>query len=157
VRAPWLTSGYFHNADASEQRWAGGYLHTDDIEVITPDGYLSVTDRIKDVIKSGGEWISSLELKDIVMHRAGVAKCSVIGVEDPRWGERPLALIVRDPKAAPPVNEDDIKSHLMTYSDKGVISKIAVPQRVLFVHALAKTSVGKLDKKALRAQYAEAI
>ena len=157
VRAPWLTSGYFNNADASEQLWAGGYLHTDDIGVITPDGYLQVTDRIKDVIKSGGEWISSLQLEDIIMHRAGVAECAVIGVKDPRWGERPLALIVRDPKAAPPVNEDDIKSHVMTYSDKGVISKIVVPHRVLFVQALAKTSVGKLDKKALRAQHGEAI
>jgi fatty-acyl-CoA synthase len=156
VRAPWLTSGYFNNPDASEQLWAGGYLHTDDIGTMTSDGYLQITDRIKDVIKSGGEWISSLQLEDIIMHRAGVAECAVIGVKDPRWGERPLALIVRDPTAAPPVDEEDIKSHVMTYSDEGVISKIAVPQRVVFVQALAKTSVGKLDKKALRAQYGEA-
>ena len=157
VRAPWLTSGYFNNADASEQLWTGGYLHTDDIGTITPDGYLQITDRIKDVIKSGGEWISSLQLENIIMHRAGVAECAVIGVTDPRWGERPLAFIVRDPKAAPPVDEEDIKSHVMAYSDKGVISKIAVPQRVVFVQALAKTSVGKLDKKELRAQYSEAV
>jgi len=152
VRAPWLTSGYFNNPDASEQLWAGGYLHTSDIGVITPDGYLQITDRIKDVIKTGGEWVSSLQLEDIIMHRAGVAECAVIGVKDDRWGERPLALIVRDPKA-PPVNEEDIKAHVLSYSDQGVISKFAVPQKILFVEALAKTSVGKFDKKTLRAQY----
>ena len=95
VRTPWLTSGYLNNADASEQLWAGGYLHTDDIGVITSDGYLQITDRVKDVIKSGGEWISSLQLEDIIMHRAGVAECAVIGVKDPRWGERPLYAIRR--------------------------------------------------------------
>jgi fatty-acyl-CoA synthase len=152
VRAPWLTNGYFNNAEASEQLWAGGYLHTSDIGVVTPDGYLQITDRIKDVIKTGGEWISSLQLEDIIMHRAGVAECAVIGVKDARWGERPLALIVRDPKVEP-VTEEDIKAHVMTYSDKGAISKFAIPQKILFVDALAKTSVGKFDKKALRAQY----
>jgi fatty-acyl-CoA synthase len=156
VRAPWLTNGYFDNPEASEQLWTGGYLHTNDIGVITPDGYLRVTDRIKDVIKTGGEWISSLQLEDIIMHRAGVAECAVIGVKDARWGERPLALIVRDPKTEPPVNEEDIKAHVMTYSDKGAISKFAVPQKILFVDALAKTSVGKFDKKKLRAQYGDA-
>jgi fatty-acyl-CoA synthase len=86
-------------------------------------------------------------------HRAGVGECAVIGVKDDRWGERPLALIVRDPKTAPPVIEEDIKAHVLSYSEKGVISKFAVPQKILFVEALAKTSVGKFDKKALRAQY----
>jgi fatty-acyl-CoA synthase len=123
--------------------------------VITPDGYLRVTDRIKDVIKTGGEWVSSLQREDIIMHRAGVGECAVIGVKDDRWGERPLALIVRDPKTAPPVNEEDIKAHILSYSEKGVISKFAVPQRILFVEALAKTSVGKFDKKTLRAQYGD--
>ena len=78
VRAPWLTSGYSNNPEASEQLWAGGYLHTDDIGVITPDGHLQITDRIKDVIKSGGTWISSLELEDIIMRRDGVAECAVM-------------------------------------------------------------------------------
>jgi fatty-acyl-CoA synthase len=156
VRAPWLTNGYFNSPDASEQLWADGYLHTNDIGVITPDGYLRVTDRIKDVIKTGGEWISSLQLEDIIMHRAGVGECAVIGVKDDRWGERPLALIVRDPKVEPAVTEEDIKAHVLATSEKGVISKFAVPQKILFVDALAKTSVGKFDKKALRAQYGEA-
>ena len=157
VRGPWLTSGYSNTPEASEQLWAGGYLHTDDIGVITPDGHLQITDRIKDVIKSGGEWISSLELEDIIMRRDGVAECAVIGIKNTRWGERPLALIVRDPKVAPRVDVEDIKSHVITFSDKGVISKFAVPQKVVFVDALAKTSVGKFDKKALRAQYGEGV
>jgi fatty-acyl-CoA synthase len=137
------------------QLWAAGYLHTGDIGVITPSGDLQVIDRIKDVIKTGGEWISSLQLEDVITRRIGVAECAVIGVKDVRWGERPLALIVRDPKTMPPVSEEDIKAHVLSYSEKGMISKFAVPQKILFVEALAKTSVGKFDKKALRAQYGE--
>src|SRR5271154_72267 len=156
ARAPWLTGGYFDNPDASEQLWAGGYLHTNDIGVITPDGYLRVTDRLKDVIKTGGEWVSSLQLEDIIMHCAGVGECAVIGVKDARWGERPLALIVRDGKTDPPVSLEDVKAHVMAAADKGVISKFAVPQKILFVDALARTSVGKFDKKALRLQYGDA-
>jgi fatty-acyl-CoA synthase len=134
----------------------GGRLSAhNDIGVITPDGYLRVTDRIKDVVKTGGEWISSLQLEDIIMHRVGVGECAVIGVKDDRWGERPLALIVRDPKTAPPVIKEDIKAHVLSYSEKGVISKFAVPQKILFVEALAKTSVGKFDKKALTARFGD--
>jgi fatty-acyl-CoA synthase len=155
VRAPWLTNGYFNSSDDSEQLWAGGYLHTGDIGLITPSGDLQVIDRIKDAIKTGGEWISSLQLEDLITRRIGVAECAVIGVKDDRWGERPLALIVRDTKTTPPVSEEDIKAHVLSYSDKGVISKFAVPQKILFVEALAKTSVGKFDKKALRAQYGD--
>ena len=127
-----------------------------DIGVISPAGDLQVIDRIKDVIKTGGEWVSSLQLEDLITRIAGVTECAVIGVQDVRWGERPLALIVRDPKATPPVSEEDIQAHVLSCSKKGVISKFAVPQEILFVEALAKTSVGKFDKKALRAQYGEA-
>ena len=155
VRAPWLTNGYFNSPDASEQLWNGGYLHTGDIGVIAPGGDLQVIDRIKDVIKTGGEWVSSLQLEDLIARRAGVKESAVIGIKDARWGERPLALIVRDPKTTPPVSEEDIKAHVLSYSKKGEISKFAVPQKVLFVEALAKTSVGKFDKKALRARYGD--
>lgn len=108
------------------------------------------------MIKTGGEWISSLQLEDIITRRRGVCECAVIGIKDPRWGERPLALIVRDPKVAPPLSEDDVKAHVMTFCDTGVISKFGVPQKIVFVDALTKTSVGKFDKKALRAQYGDA-
>ena len=90
LRSPWLTQGYFDNPDTSEQLWAGGYLHTSDIAVVRPDGYVQITDRIKDVIKTGGEWVSSLQLEDLITQCPGVAEAAVIGVKDERWGERPL-------------------------------------------------------------------
>ena len=89
VRAPWLTQGYFENPTASEDLWRGGYMRTNDIANITEHGYLQITDRIKDVIKSGGEWISSLQLEDIIMKAPGVKEVAVIGVKDEKWAERP--------------------------------------------------------------------
>ena len=86
VRAPWLTQGYLNNPEASEQLWAGGYLHTNDIGRIGTDGYLMITDRIKDVIKTGGEWISSLELEDIIAQHEAVSEVAVIGVKDEKCG-----------------------------------------------------------------------
>ena len=155
ARAPWLTQGYFNNPDASEQLWAGGYLHTNDIANIAPDGYVQITDRIKDVIKTGGEWVSSLELEDIISEYRGVSEVAVISIKDEKWGERPLALVVRDPKVSSPATEADIKAHVKTYADKGTISKYGIPHRIVFVDGLPKTSVGKLDKKALRQKYDE--
>jgi fatty-acyl-CoA synthase len=156
VRAPWLTQGYLGNPEASEQLWAGGYLHTNDIASIGADGYVHITDRIKDVIKTGGEWVSSLEIEDIITQSAGVSECAVIGIKDEKWGERPLALVVLDREAAPQPTEEGIKAHVMTYADKGIISKYGVPQRILFVDALMRTSVGKINKKELREKYGDA-
>ena len=156
VRAPWLTQGYFNNPEASEQLWAGGYLHTNDIGNIGPDGYVQITDRIKDVIKTGGEWVSSLELEDIISQHGGVSEVAVIGIKDEKWGERPLAVVVRNPKASTTPTEDDIKAHVKGYADKGVISKYGIPQKILFVEQLPKTSVGKIDKKVLRQKYDDA-
>jgi fatty-acyl-CoA synthase len=156
VRAPWLTQGYFKNPEASTRLWEGGYLHTDDIGVIDPEGYLRITDRIKDVIKTGGEWISSLELENLISRCPGVNEVAVIGVKDPKWGERPLALIVLKPEHAGQVDKAEIQRHLKGFADKGLISKYAVPEAVLFVEALEKTSIGKIDKKALREKYQHA-
>jgi len=155
ARAPWLTQGYFNNPEASEQLWAGGYLHTNDIANIDPGGYVQITDRIKDVIKTGGEWISSLDLEDLISQHDGVSEAAVIGIKDEKWGERPLAVVVGNPKASTPVTEDAIKAHLKLYVDRGVISKFGIPQRILFVEQLPKTSVGKIDKKVLRQQYGD--
>jgi fatty-acyl-CoA synthase len=155
VRAPWLTQGYLGDARNSEQLWRGGYLHTNDIASIDVDGYVGITDRLKDVIKSGGEWISSLEIEDILSQHPGVSEAAVIGEPDERWGERPLALIVVKPDYANTITEDEIKAHVQRYADKGVVSKWAVPNRVRSVSALDKTSVGKLDKRALRQKYAQ--
>ncbi|XYI41626.1 Fatty acid--CoA ligase [Cupriavidus necator] len=151
VRAPWLTQGYFGNAAESEHLWAGGYLHTNDIGSIDSDGYLQVTDRIKDVIKSGGEWVSSLELEDLISRHAAVSEVAVIGIKDARWGERPLPLIVLRPGQS--AGAEEIQEHLRDFVRRGAISKYAVPERVLFVEAIEKTSVGKINKRLLRDKY----
>jgi fatty-acyl-CoA synthase len=155
VRAPWLTQGYYGNAKASEELWQGGYLHTNDIANMSPQGYLQITDRIKDVIKTGGEWVSSLEIEDIIMKAPGVKEAAVIGVKDEKWGERPTALVVRDSQVNPPATEGSVKAHVGTFAERGVISKFAIPQTVLFVEHLERTSVGKIDKKLLRTLYAQ--
>lgn len=153
VRAPWLTQGYFKEPQKSEDLWADGWLHTSDIGFIDSDGYLQVTDRLKDVIKTGGEWISSLELEDILLQHEAVSEAAVIGVPDDKWGERPLALVVLREDFREKVSGDDIKSHFMTFVSKGVISKWGVPDRVHFVDSLPKTSVGKLNKRGMRQQF----
>ena len=152
ARAPWLTQGYLHNPEASATLWAGGYLHTNDIGRIDENGYLHITDRIKDVIKTGGEWLSSLDLEDIIGQHPSVAEVAVIGVKDEKWGERPLALVVL--RAGQAVDVAVLKAHVMGFADKGIVSKYAVPERILFVETLDKTSVGKLDKKAMRVKFA---
>lgn len=151
VRAPWLTQGYLGNSAESEHLWAGGYLHTNDIGSIDSDGYLQVTDRIKDVIKSGGEWVSSLELEDLISRHAAVNEVAVIGIKDARWGERPMALIVL--RAGLSAEATDIQEHLRDFVRRGAISKYAVPEQVLFVDAIEKTSVGKINKRLLRERY----
>lgn len=154
ARAPWLTQGYFKNPEASAQLWEGGYLHTQDIANIDSAGWLQITDRIKDVIKSGGEWISSLEIENLISLQPGVAEVAVIGIKDEKWGERPVAVVVRKSDSTAPVTEDDIRQHVLAYAEKGQISKYSVPQNVKFVDALEKTSVGKTNKKWLREQFA---
>jgi len=154
VRAPWLTQGYLKDAAASAQLWEGGYLHTQDIANIDPNGYLQITDRIKDVIKSGGEWVSSLEIESLISLHPGVSEVAVIGVKDEKWGERPVALVVPKPEFTPAVTEAEIRNHVLTFSETGRISKYAVPQVVRIVECLEKTSVGKLNKKRLREAFA---
>jgi fatty-acyl-CoA synthase len=151
VRAPWTTQGYFKNPEASEALWAGGYLHTNDIGVIDGDGYLQITDRLKDVIKTGGEWVSSIELEDLITRHPAVGEAAVIGVKDDKWGERPLAIVVLKPGEE--VDVETIRGHVAQFVGAGTISKFAVPERILFVTELEKTSVGKLNKKALRKRY----
>jgi fatty-acyl-CoA synthase len=153
VRAPWLTQGYLKEPEKSEELWEGGYLHTEDIGYIDPKGYLQVTDRIKDVIKTGGEWVSSQGIEDILSQHEAVNEAAVIEVPDEKWGERPLAVIV--PKADYTITEDEIKAHVKERAEGGEISRFAVPDRVVFVEEIDKTSVGKIDKKTLREKYAE--
>ncbi len=153
VRAPWLTTGYLNNPEASEVLWGGGYMHTGDVASIDSDGYLRIADRLKDIVKSGGEWISSIQLENIIMERPGVRRAAVIPIKDVKWGERPLALVTLEPDQVGKVGEDDIRLHVASYVERGLLSKIAIPENVTFVAELPLTSVGKIDKKRLRAEY----
>ncbi|MEE4274970.1 MAG: fatty acid--CoA ligase [Thermoleophilia bacterium] len=152
LRAPWVTMGYLKDESSSEALWAGGYLHTGDLGFIDELGYLQVSDRIKDVIKTGGEWISSLDLENVIGQHPAVSEVAVIGVPDEKWGERPMALVV--PKRGAPDDPEAIRAFVRGYAERGEISRYAVPDRVLFVGELDRTSVGKLDKRALRRRYA---
>ena len=148
VRAPWLTQGYLHDTEKSEELWAGGWLHTGDVAVMSEDGWLKIVDRIKDVIKTGGEWVSSIDLEGMILQHAGVGECAVVGVPDEKWGERPVALVVKNGDA----DEEGIKALMADYAEKGIISRYGIPDRVIFVDELPRTSVGKLDKKKMRAE-----
>jgi len=151
VRSPWLTQGYLGEPEKSEELWRGGWLHTGDVGVIDADGYLKIVDRIKDVVKTGGEWVSSLDLEDIILRMHGIAEVAVVGLPDEQWGERPIALVVVKPGQNEAPSEGAIRLHVEQFAQRGAISKYAVPDRVHFVDAIPKTSVGKLDKKVIRA------
>jgi fatty-acyl-CoA synthase len=150
LRAPFLTLGYHNQPDASEALWRGGYLHTQDVAVMTPDGYVQIVDRIKDVIKTGGEWVSSIEIEGLIGELPDVQECAVVGVKDDKWGERPMALVV--PVQGSALSADDVRHHLLRHVEAKRISRYAVPEpnRIAFVAEIPKTSVGKIDKKAIR-------
>jgi len=152
VRAPWLTQGYLKDPEKSEALWKEGWLHTGDIGYIDPEGYLQITDRLKDVIKTGGEWISSLELEDIISQHEAVSEAAVIGVPDEKWGERPLCFVVLKEEFKETVSEDDLKTFFIKFVKDGVIPKYGVPNRIVITDNIAKTSVGKINKKQLREQ-----
>jgi fatty-acyl-CoA synthase len=151
VRAPWLTQGYLKDHKASERLWEGGYLHTGDVAVRDELGYVKITDRTKDVIKVAGEWVSSLELEDIIAHHPAVAEVAVIGEPDEKWGERPLALVVPRPDTT--ATEKDLLHYVRDYADRGMVSKQVVLVKVRFVEGIDKTSVGKINKVALREKH----
>jgi len=153
VRAPWLTQGYVKDPERAEELWKDGWLHTGDVGFIDPEGYLKITDRMKDVIKTGGEWISSLLLEDIASQHEAVSEAAVVGVPDEKWGERPIATVVLKESHAGKIQEDDIKAFFKAQADKGIIPKYGIPDRVIFVEAIPKTSVGKINKKEIRKQH----
>ncbi len=157
ARAPWLTQGYLHDEAKSAELWRGGWLHTGDVGVIDADGYLKITDRIKDVVKTGGEWVSSLDIEDIILRMPQVVEAAVVGMPDEKWGERPVALVVRKAGGEACLTEGDVRAHVSDFAARGAISRYAVPQRVHFVDAIPKTSVGKIDKKVIRAKLAEGV
>ncbi len=154
VRAPWLTPCYTGDPQASEALWQGGWLHTQDVASIDSQGYLQIRDRLKDVIKTGGEWICSLTIEDLIASVDGVAEIAVIGVPDARWSERPIAVAVAQPGMAPSL--EAINAPLKAAVERGEISRFALLDRLELIDAIPKTSVGKTDKKELRARFATA-
>lgn len=154
VRAPWLTKGYYKSNEKSKELWLGGWLHTGDIAYKDEEGYIKITDRLKDVIKTGGEWISSLDLESMISQCPSVNQVAVIGVSDEKWGERPVAFVV-----APDTDEKQLeascKEKLQQFVDAGRIEKWAIPDRFIILDEIPKTSVGKIDKKVLRKVYTE--
>lgn len=149
VRAPWLTQAYLKDKRNSEVLWQGGYLHTGDVATVNRSGYINITDRIKDVIKIGGEWVSSLELEDVIALHPEVSEVAVIGVRDDKWGERPLALVVPSGE----VSEKQLLNHVHGFIETGQLSKQVLLLKVSFVQTIDKTSVGKINKKLLREKY----
>ncbi|MEQ5834777.1 fatty acid--CoA ligase [Marinobacter sp. NFXS9] len=152
ARTPWLTQGYFKEPEKGEALWESGWLHTGDVGTIDPDGTLMIRDRIKDVIKTGGEWLSSLDLENLISQHPAVAAAAVVGVPDDKWGERPHALIVLIPGQQ--ASLEDIQQHLQQFVDSGEINKWAIPRQIDFVDDIPKTSVGKINKKLIRDELA---
>ncbi len=152
ARAPWLTQGYIKEPEKGEALWEGGWLHTGDVASIDPDSTLQIKDRIKDVIKTGGEWLSSLDLENMISQHPAVNAAAVVGVPDEKWGERPHAMVELIPGKE--VSLEDIQSHLQQFVDSGEINKWAIPGQIDFVDEIPKTSVGKINKKLIRDQLA---
>jgi fatty-acyl-CoA synthase len=147
VRGPWIASGYFRD-DLSDEKFDSGWLRTGDIAAVDETGFVQITDRSKDVIKSGGEWISSVELENELMSHPDVIEAAVIAKPDERWAERPLCCVVlREADAA---GAEDLVEHL-----RGRVAKWWLPDEFAFVAEIPKTSVGKFDKKVLRGQLAD--
>ena len=152
ARAPWMTEGYYKEKERSEALWAGGWLHTGDLAVMNQKGVVMIKDRLKDVVKSGGEWISTLLLEDLLMRHPSVLEAAVIGAADQKWGERPVAVVCL--KAGKSATEAELKAHLDGFVDQGRIAKFWLPERIMIGgEPLPKTSTGKLDKKPLRDKY----
>jgi fatty-acyl-CoA synthase len=153
VRAPWLTQCYVGNERASEELWSGGYLHTQDVARIDSNGYVQITDRIKDVIKTGGEWLSSIEIEDVMSQHPDVAEVAVIAFRDEKWGERPHVIVVARAGRAESLTAAAVRDWIAKAARAGTLPRFAIPERVTLVDALPKTSVGKLNKRVLREQF----
>lgn len=149
VRGPWVIDRYYKMDVDESYITADGWFRTGDVVTMSPDGYMTITDRTKDLVKSGGEWISTVELENEIMAHPGVLEASVIAIPDEHWGERPLAAVVKTADAGD-LSGDDIRDFL---SDK--VAKFWLPDVVVFVDEIPKTSVGKFDKKVLRTRHAE--
>jgi fatty-acyl-CoA synthase len=152
LRAPWLTQCYTRDATASDALWRGGWMHTQDIATIDCHGHVRIRDRLKDVVKTGGEWVDSIQLEQLVATVEGIMEAAVVAVPDAKWGERPLAVVV--PKLGVTPTLGMINGPVEQAIAKGIITRYAKLDRFEVIGELPRTSVGKIDKKALRARYA---
>jgi fatty-acyl-CoA synthase len=158
VRAPWFTKGYYKDPEKTEELWRGGWLHTGDVGYMDADGYIQITDRLKDVIKTGGEWVSSLDLENAISLHSAVQEAAAIGIPDSKWGERPMLLVVLTPQFRNDgITPEVLKAHMKLCAEQGKIPKYAIPDQYIIADEIPKTSVGKIDKKQLRAIYVAAL
>ncbi|MHA2331561.1 MAG: long-chain-fatty-acid--CoA ligase [Candidatus Hodarchaeales archaeon] len=148
LRGPWITKNYFNAPGTEDNFTRDGYIKSGDAGTIDPEGYLKITDRIKDLIKSGGEWISSIDIENYLISHQAIHEAAVVGIPHPKWEERPLALVVLRDELKSDVNTEDIREHL---SKK--FAKWQLPDEILFIEAIPRTSVGKIDKRVIRAEY----
>jgi fatty-acyl-CoA synthase len=148
TRAPWLTAGYYKEPEQSDALWKDGWMHTGDVATIDAKGYVTISDRIKDVIKTGGEWVSSIDIERLISKHEAVYEVAVIGLPDEKWGERPHAMIALIENAS--LTDTEVKSFLESFIASGTINKWAIPSKIVFEKELPKTSVGKIDKKQIR-------
>ena len=146
LRGPWIASEYYKD-DRSSEAFKDGWLHTGDVVTVDEEGNVKIVDRTKDLIKSGGEWISSVDLENAIMSCEGVFEACVVAVPDPKWQERPIACVVLKEAYKDKVTKGDIIEHL-----KLQVAKWSLPDDVLFIEEIPKTSVGKFLKSALREQ-----
>jgi fatty-acyl-CoA synthase len=149
VRGPWIASSYY-NDERSAGQWQDGWFRTGDVVAIDPEGFVQIVDRTKDLVKSGGEWISSQDLENAIMAHPKVLEAAVIAVAHPKWQERPLALVVPKPDYKDSLTKEEIYEHLSKR-----FTKMYLPDDIVFIESVPKTSVGKFNKKVLREQYKE--
>jgi len=148
VRGPWVIDQYLHG-DGVENFSDDGWFRTGDVAIGSPDGYFVIADRSKDLIKSGGEWISSVDMEAAIMAMPEVVEAAVIAIPDAKWQERPLACVV--PRAGTTITVEAVRDHL----ERSGFARWQLPDRVEIIEAVPKTGVGKFDKKVLRAQFQE--
>jgi fatty-acyl-CoA synthase len=148
ARGPWIARDYYEDPTSREKFTDDGWLRTGDVAAITPEGYIRITDRTKDVIKSGGEWISSVELENEIMGHPKVAEAAVIALPHTKWAERPLACVVVKPGES--VTKEEILDYLSTR-----VAKWWLPDDIAFIDEVPKTSVGKFSKKTLRERFSD--
>ena len=150
LRGPWIMEEYYREPERTKEAIRDGWLCTGDVVTVDPEGYVQIQDRTRDLIKSGGEWISSIDLENTIMSHPAVAEAAVIGVPSEKWTERPMACVVLKPGFVGKVGEKEILDFLATR-----VAKWWIPDEVVFVDAIPKTSVGKFAKRFLRDRFKE--